>query len=208
MLHDEYVRDMPAPGARTPVGSVLIPFSPGRSMQGQVVPLSRTGYRLPLSDDSSPMPLGQIGILAWYAAKDIQYRDAVEFSATERDFYDMPAMTIHYTITDVDRETLAQQRANVERSAKVVGELLTEPAFAAGGSSLHYQGTVRMGLADDGESVCDPYAAGSGPPLRRGQRVDPDGHGRQPHADECRVGPSVEGSWPPSSNRSRTWGEL
>ena len=27
-----------------------------------------------------------------------------------------------------------------------------------GGSSLHYQGTVRMGLADDGESVCDPYA--------------------------------------------------
>ena len=60
--------------------------------------------------------------------------------------------------SDVDRETLAHQRANLERSAKVVGELLTEPALAPGGSSLHYQGTVRMGLADDGESVCDPYA--------------------------------------------------
>ena len=67
-------------------------------------------------------------------------------------------MTIRYTITDVDRETLALQRANLERSAKVVGELLTEPALAPGGSSLHYQGTVRIGLADDGESVCDPYA--------------------------------------------------
>ena len=70
----------------------------------------------------------------------------------------MPAMTIRYTITDIDHETLAQQSANVERSAKVVGELLTEPALAPGGSSLHYQGTVRMGVADDGESVCDPHA--------------------------------------------------
>jgi choline dehydrogenase-like flavoprotein len=127
-------------------------------MQGQVVALSRTGFRFPTGDAPSPMPLGQIGILAWYAAKDIQYRDAVEFSETERDFYGMPAMRIRYTITDVDRETLALQRANVERSAKAVGDLLTEPTLAAGGSSLHYQGTVRMGVADDGESVCDPYA--------------------------------------------------
>ena len=67
-------------------------------------------------------------------------------------------MTIRYTLTDVDRETLASMRANIDRSAKVVGELLTEPTRAPGGSSLHYQGTVRMGLADDGESVCDPYA--------------------------------------------------
>ncbi len=157
-LHDEYVREMPAPGERAVTGSVLIPFSPARPMQGQVVPLSRTGSFIEVGADTGPVPLGQIGILAWYAAKDIQFRDAVEFSETERDFYGMPAMTIRYTITDVDRETIAQQRANLERSAKVVGELLTEPARAAGGSSLHYQGTVRMGTADDGESVCDPHA--------------------------------------------------
>ena len=110
-LNDEFVRDMPAPGEPAATGSVLIPFSSGRPMQGQVVTLSRTGYRIPLGADSSPIPLGQIGILAWYAAKDVQYRDAVEFSETERDFYGMPAMTIRYTITDVDRETLALQRA-------------------------------------------------------------------------------------------------
>ena len=55
-LHDEFVRDMPAPGERAATGSVLIPFSPGRPMQGQVVPLSRTGYRMPIGADSSPMP--------------------------------------------------------------------------------------------------------------------------------------------------------
>jgi len=158
-LHDEYMRDLPAPGERAAVGSVLIPFSPGRPMQGQVAPLSRTGSRSLIGDGPfAGMPLGQIAILAWYAAKDIQHRDAVEFSETERDFYGMPAMTIRYTITDADRETLALQRTNLERSAKVVGELLTEPASAPGGSSLHYQGTVRMGLADDDESVCDPHA--------------------------------------------------
>ena len=55
-------------------------------------------------------------MLAWYGAKDIQYRDAVEFSDTERDFYGMPAMTIRYTLTDVDRQTLASMRANIDRS--------------------------------------------------------------------------------------------
>jgi choline dehydrogenase-like flavoprotein len=157
-LHDEFVRAMPTPGERTATGSVLIPFSPGRPMQGQVVPLSRSGYVIPSEADSDAGRLGRLGLLAWYGAKDIQYRDAVEFSDTERDYYGMPAMTIRYTLTDVDRQTLASMRANIDRCSKVVGELLTEPNHAAGGSSLHYQGTVRMGLAADGESVCDPYA--------------------------------------------------
>jgi choline dehydrogenase-like flavoprotein len=34
--------------------------------------------------------------------------------------------------------------------------LVEEPALATGGSSLHYQGTTRMGLHDDGTSVCGP----------------------------------------------------
>ncbi len=67
-------------------------------------------------------------------------------------------MTIRYTLTDVDRQTLKSMRANIDRCAEVLGDLLTEPNHAPGGSSLHYQGTVRMGPTDDGESVCDPYA--------------------------------------------------
>ena len=55
-LHDEFVRAMPAAGERTATGSVLIPFSPGRPMQGQVVALSRTGYVMPIGADSGAEP--------------------------------------------------------------------------------------------------------------------------------------------------------
>ena len=34
-----------------------------------------------------------------------------------------------------------------------------EPRLLPAGTSLHYQGTVRMGEADDGTSVCDPASA-------------------------------------------------
>ena len=44
------------------------------------------------------------------------------------------------------------------RSAACVGVLAEEPELAAGGSSLHYMGTVRMGEANDGSSVCDQYS--------------------------------------------------
>ena len=69
----------------------------------------------------------------------------------------MPAMIIHYNLTDADRRTIELMRANVARCAEVVGSLITEPTLAPGGSSLHYQGTVRMGPKDDGTCVCDTY---------------------------------------------------
>ncbi|MFC7593266.1 GMC oxidoreductase [Nonomuraea antimicrobica] len=94
---------------------------------------------------------------AWYGAKDIQFRDRVEFSETETDFYGMPKMTVHYSHTDQDLRTIQRLKENARRSADRIGALAEEPELAAGGSSLHYQGTVRMGAADDGASVCDQY---------------------------------------------------
>jgi choline dehydrogenase-like flavoprotein len=115
-------------------GSIRIPYvAEVRPMQGQVVALSRSGYQLPIGD-------------------------AVEFSEDKTDFYGTPAMTIHYTLTDVDRRTIELLRANAERLSKLIGEPLGEPQLAPGGSSLHYEGTVRMGRFDDGESVCDSYS--------------------------------------------------
>ena len=46
---------------------------------------------------------------------------------------------------------------DAQRSGSRIGTLIEPPQLAAGGSSLHYQGTVRMGATDDGTSVCDPY---------------------------------------------------
>lgn len=144
----------PAAFERDPkaLGYVLIPFSDARPMQGGVMALAGSPYALAMGDDAAAM---RLGILAWYAAKDVRYEDAVEFSETETDFYGMPRMSIRYARTDRDLEVIAEMRANSIRSAERIGALLEEPTLAAGGSSLHYQGTVRMGAADDGTSVCD-----------------------------------------------------
>ena len=52
---------------------------------------------------------------------------------------------------------MAQQR----RAAEALGGFIPrgEPRLLPAGTSLHYQGTVRMGEADDGTSVCDPASA-------------------------------------------------
>ncbi len=122
-------------------------------MQGGVISLAGSAYKLPGMDEAAT---ARLGVLAWYAAKDIQFGDAVEFSETETDFYGMPKMTIHYSRTEKDLATIEQMRQNSLRSAGRIGTPLEQPELAAGGSSLHYQGTVRMGVADDGDSVCDP----------------------------------------------------
>jgi choline dehydrogenase-like flavoprotein len=142
-------------GAPAVSGSVLVPFIKDvRPMQGQLVALERVGVSF---GDIDPATLKGIAILPWYGAKDIQASDAVTFSDTSTDFYGMPAMTIHYTLTESDQRTISLMRQNIARCAASVGSLLGEPTLFPGGSSLHYQGTVGMGVADDGSSVCDPH---------------------------------------------------
>jgi choline dehydrogenase-like flavoprotein len=69
----------------------------------------------------------------------------------------MPAMRIHYRLTGRDHEVLDRAKQEIVRLGKAVGEPLDERPFVLPpGASLHYQGTTRMGAADDGESVCSP----------------------------------------------------
>jgi len=140
------------------MGSVLVPYVDDvRPMQGQLVPLAKIGGALQYFDGLDPELARSIGLLAWYGAKDVRVEDRVEFSDDEVDHYGMPAMTIHYDLTDRDRATVDLMKANLARAAALVGTLVTTPELAPGGSSLHYQGTVRMGPTDDGTSVCDPF---------------------------------------------------
>jgi len=134
------------------LGNVIIPFSDARPMQGGVISLAGSPYRLPFADD---LAASNLGVQAWYGAKEIQFTDAVEFSETEKDFYGMPAMTIRYSHTAKDVETIEQLKNNSIRAVSRLGFLPEPPELAAGGSSLHYQGTVRMGAQNDGTSVCD-----------------------------------------------------
>lgn len=136
------------------LASVHVPFSDSRPMQGGMIPLANSPFAKAFGDEEAA---SKLAVLAWYGSKDIQYSDRVEFSETEVDFYGMPRMSIHYSRTKKDLQTINSMRENSIRSANRIGYLTEEPALAAGGSSLHYQGTVRMGAADDGDSVCDQY---------------------------------------------------
>jgi choline dehydrogenase-like flavoprotein len=153
MLSDEFAPERFA-GEPVTLGSVLVPFSDARPMQGGAVALAGSPYKIPGLDDAATE---RLAVLAWYGAKDIRFEDAVEFSETETDFYGMPRMSIRYRHTEKDLETLAQMRENSIRSGRRLGTLTEEPQLAAGGASLHYQGTVRIGAQDDGTSVCDQH---------------------------------------------------
>ncbi|WP_106403260.1 GMC oxidoreductase [Actinocorallia populi] len=146
-----------------------VPYTDEEPFHGQVMQLDASP--VPLAADDVPVP-GSIVGLGWFCAKDLQESDRVEFD-DETDPYGMPAMRIHYRLTERDRTSIEASRAAVRRAAEALGDPLDdEPLTFPPGASLHYQGTVRMGAADDGTSVCSPdsqvwgvdglYVAGNG----------------------------------------------
>jgi C-glycoside oxidase len=110
----------------------------------------------------------------FFTAQELRFENHVEFSETDTDWIGLPAMTIHHTLSEQDLETLERGKREALRLAGVLGGPADgeTPWILPSGSSLHYQGTVRMGRADDGTSVCDPacrvwgfdnlYVAGNG----------------------------------------------
>lgn len=151
-------------------GVSWVPFTDDTPFHGQIMQLDASP--VPLAEDD-PVAPGSIVGLGLFCAKDLQSSDRVEFADAETDAYGMPAMTIHYTLTPRDRETIARAGEEIVRLGRAVGEPLDERPFTMPlGSSLHYQGTVRMGVVDDGASVCGPecevwsapgvYVAGNG----------------------------------------------
>jgi choline dehydrogenase-like flavoprotein len=141
------------------VVSIVTPFSDGRPLQMGVIALASSAFKINLGDGASlggDRSTSRLAITACYAAKDIQFTDAVEFSDSEVDFYGMPRMRISYSHTDSDRALIDRMREVSVAVAERLGTAVDAPELAAGGSSLHYQGTVRMGAIDDGTSVCSP----------------------------------------------------
>lgn len=151
-------------------GVSWVPFTDEMPFHGQIMQLDASP--VPLAEDD-PVTPGSIVGLGLFCAKDLQESDRVSFSDEETDGYGMPAMQIHYTLTPQDHAVLERARAEIVRLGHVVGEPLGERPFTMPlGSSLHYQGTVRMSSVDDGTSVCSPdgevwgapgvYVAGNG----------------------------------------------
>jgi pyranose oxidase len=163
--------EVAAPGALSEQSGVSwVPFTDDLPFHGQIMQLDASP--VPLADDDPVVP-GSIVGLGLFCAKDLQADDRIEFADDAIDAYGMPAMRIHYRLTERDHEVIARARDEIVRLGAAVGEPLDPRPFTMPpGASLHYQGTTRMGEVDDGESVCTPdsevwsapgvYVAGNG----------------------------------------------
>jgi choline dehydrogenase-like flavoprotein len=135
-------------------GVSWVPFTDEQPFHGQVMQLDASP--IPLADDDEVVP-GSIVGLGLFCAKDLSADDRVEFDESSADGYGLPAMRIHYRLSERDRAVIEQARAQIVRLGDAIGEPLDPRPFTLPlGASLHYQGTTRMGLVDDGTSVCDP----------------------------------------------------
>ena len=139
-------------------GVAWVPFVDGlHPFHGQVMQLDASPIDLGVED-----PSGVVVGLGWFCAKDISADDRLEFDDSQTDGFGLPAIRIRYRLTDRDRERIAAAMAQQHRAAQALGGGFIprgEPRLLPAGTSLHYQGTVRMGEADDGTSVCDPASA-------------------------------------------------
>jgi len=138
-------------------GVAWVPFVDGlHPFHGQVMQLDASPIDLGVED-----PSGVVVGLGWFCAKDIQADDHLEFDDDKPDAFGLPGIRIHYRLTGRDREQIEAAMAQQRRAAEILGGFIPrgEPRLPPAGTSLHYQGTVRMGEADDGTSVCDPASA-------------------------------------------------
>ena len=135
-------------------GVAWVPYTDNVPFHGQIMQLDASP--VPLADDDPVVP-GSIVGLGLFCAKDLQREDRVAFDDDVLDAYGMPAMRIHYRLTERDHEVIERAKAEIVRLGNAVGRPLDERPFVLPpGASLHYQGSTRMGLEDDGESVCSP----------------------------------------------------
>jgi choline dehydrogenase-like flavoprotein len=167
VIHAVRLRDVGAdaraevdPRGRTKVvrqsGVSWVPFTDAEPFHGQVMQLDASP--VPLAPGDVPEP-GTIVGLGWFCAKELSAEDRVAFDDTRTDGYGLPAIELHYRLTEADHASLDAARATIKRAAATLGDPLDdEPITLPLGASLHYQGTVRMGREDDGTSVCDRHS--------------------------------------------------
>ncbi len=137
------------------IGVFQVPFhAPSHPFHAQVMHLDIAPVVL---DGGAAHEAKHVVGTGWSCQKEIRFEDCIEFSATETDFFGMPKMHIRYEITAADKAAMAEAIRAQARATAALGTPVfsKEPLLVPPGTSLHYQGTVRMGARDDRQSVCD-----------------------------------------------------
>lgn len=142
-----------------PVAAVnRIPFSePDHPFSLQVMYAENPPFQLDPEHPAAGNRWGYVN-MGYGMRKRPRFDDAVTFDDDEPDYRGFPNMTISYALTDSENREIAEATERLRRAGKALGEFVAEPRLLPNGSSLHYQGTMRMGAADDGTSVADPYS--------------------------------------------------
>jgi choline dehydrogenase-like flavoprotein len=130
------------------------------------------GNQVHIDEDRRPLAYS-VG-LGFYVPTEIQADNRLEFSEEQVDAAGMPRISVRFSYSDSDLRLIQRAREMQQVTAEALGPFdpETESALLPAGSSLHFTGTVRMGQADDGASVCDTdgrvwgfdnlYVAGNG----------------------------------------------
>lgn len=136
--------DAPTPPPGEPfIGSYWSPsIGAERPMHGQLMERELDGRHV-------------LGV-GWYCATEIRPENRIEFSDEITDALGMPHMTVHFSYSEKDVETIRRTMDVQRAAANAVGSFHDgESEILPPGASLHYTGTVRMGPSDDGTSVVD-----------------------------------------------------
>jgi choline dehydrogenase-like flavoprotein len=144
--------------SRMTSGVMWIPYNgekfPFHVQMSQVEPQSL------LPEDAEIGKAHAIVSVSFFLPSDPRWENKVEFSETEKDWLGRPKMKLRFTWSEGDKRRMARARESLEKICQTLGRMLPghKPRTPPDGSSLHYQGTIRMGAKDDGTSVCDRHS--------------------------------------------------
>jgi choline dehydrogenase-like flavoprotein len=138
------------------VGVFWVPFdAPNHPFHGQIMHMDMSPMKTTVDE-----PGKHIVGLGWGCIKQLSFDDQIIFSETEKDYFGMPKMSFKYRFSEEDEAAIEAAKKFQSRVAALFGKEIKDgqQTLMPAGSSLHYEGTTRMGTEDDGTSVCNTYS--------------------------------------------------